>query len=402
MTKVTSAVIGPDVTDVNLANSSIAQRHIKDNAVGTEQLANASITGAKIALGTVDTNNYKDLSVTGAKIAAGTIVTSKIADGSITGIKMAVNSVLTPAINALAVTTEKIANSGITNIKLADGSITTDKLANQQVTGIKIANGTILPENINSVADGEILVGSGGQYVRLAKGVNNSVLSVNANGSLEWGTSVVPTGVISDFIGSAVPSGWILANGRTIGSAASTATSTKGDTVYNLYLLLWNSLTNTHAPVSGGRGSSAAADWAANKTLTLPDMRGRVGVGLDSMGFSASQRINLESLTSDTLGSSGGNQRIELDILSLPKHDHKMFVDWTSGSEADLGVNSYVLERAATYNESKYSMATRPNLAQPTMGRTSEAGGDNSSSSGKGAPHSNMQPFLLVNKIIKL
>ena len=77
-----------------------------------------------------------------------------------------------------------------------------------------------------------------------------------------------------------------------------------------------NELTNTHAPVSGGRGASAAADFAANKTLTMPDATDRVAivagnlyaVGDDSIG-SASQTptgsvsINSTSLSTAQLAS---------------------------------------------------------------------------------------------------
>lgn len=70
-------------------------------------------------------------------------------------------------------------------------------------------------------------------------------------------------------------SGWVLWNDGTIGSAASTATTrANADTEY-LFTLLWNNVSDTWAPVSGGRGGSAAADFAANKTLMLPRGVGR-------------------------------------------------------------------------------------------------------------------------------
>src|SRR5258708_1610023 len=47
--------------------------------------------------------------------------------------------------------------------------------------------------------------------------------------------------------------------------------------------LLWNSWADAQAPVSSGRGASAAADFAAHKTITLPDLRGRVVAGLDNL-----------------------------------------------------------------------------------------------------------------------
>lgn len=62
---------------------------------------------------------------------------------------------------------------------------------------------------------------------------------------------------------------WKLLNGRTIGDASSGATWASAD-AEALFLLLWANAADTYCPVSGGRGASAAADWAAHKTLTIP------------------------------------------------------------------------------------------------------------------------------------
>lgn len=104
-------------------------------------------------------------------------------------------------------------------------------------------------------------------------------------------------------------SGWVLSNGQTIGSATSGATGRANADTLNLFTLLWNNWANAQAPVSGGRGVSAAADFAANKTIVLPDFRGRVGFGLDTMGSSANAgRLNLAIPSSSTPGATGGNQ----------------------------------------------------------------------------------------------
>jgi hypothetical protein len=41
-----------------------------------------------------------------------------------------------------------------------------------------------------------------------------------------------------------------------------------------LFLHLWINFDNTTAPVTGGRGASALADWLANKVIAIPDLRG--------------------------------------------------------------------------------------------------------------------------------
>lgn len=73
-------------------------------------------------------------------------------------------------------------------------------------------------------------------------------------------------------------------NARTIGSSTSGATERANADCQNLFLELWNDYPDVKCPVIGGRGVSAAADWTANKQITVPDMRGKGPFGLDGMG----------------------------------------------------------------------------------------------------------------------
>ena len=84
----------------------------------------------------------------------------------------------------------------------------------------------------------------------------------------------VPVGMVSQTVAAAAPAGWLLLDGSTMGSAVSGATRAS-DGYEALYLLLWGAMADGQAPVTGGRGASAAADWAANKPIKLPDARGR-------------------------------------------------------------------------------------------------------------------------------
>jgi len=80
---------------------------------------------------------------------------------------------------------------------------------------------------------------------------------------------------------------WVMMDDGTIGNASSGATHT-GTAYQALYTLIWNNIPNTYAPVTGGRGASAAADWGANKQLSLTKQLGRAlciagaGVGLSA------------------------------------------------------------------------------------------------------------------------
>src|SRR5688572_16155057 len=85
-----------------------------------------------------------------------------------------------------------------------------------------------------------------------------------------------PTGTEQWVFGTAVArDGWVIAQGGTIGDAASGASERADDDTEALWKKIWNSTADGDCPVVGGRGGSANADWAASKKITLPDFRGR-------------------------------------------------------------------------------------------------------------------------------
>ena len=106
----------------------------------------------------------------------------------------------------------------------------------------------------------------------------------------------VHTGDIKFGLYSSAPAGWVKMNGGTIGNASSGATRANADTSA-LFAVLW-ALNATDSPIltSAGagstRGASAAADFAANKRLTVPDARGEFLRGWDdSRGIDGSRRL---------------------------------------------------------------------------------------------------------------
>lgn len=113
-------------------------------------------------------------------------------------------------------------------------------------------------------------------------------------------------------------------DGRTIGSATSGATSRANADCYDLYIGLWTSMSNTEAPVTGGRGASAIADWNANKPIAIPDHRGRVAAGKDNMGGSAANRLTTAAsgVNGAALGAAGGSQSHVLTSAQMPSHTH--------------------------------------------------------------------------------
>lgn len=130
--------------------------------------------------------------------------------------------------------------------------------------------------------------------------------------------SGIPTGCMMMFGATTAPTGWVRANGRTIGNASSAATERANADTASLYSFLWTNYSDSVCAVSSGRGASAAADYAANKTIGLPDLRGRAFFGLDDMGNSAAARLGTAISNVTTNGQSGGSEVMTIARANLP------------------------------------------------------------------------------------
>jgi len=138
-------------------------------------------------------------------------------------------------------------------------------------------------------------------------------------------TTSLSTGMVHGELVNTTKSGFVRLNGRTLGNAASGATERANADTSALFSYLWNNLTDAIAPVSSGRGASAASDYAANKNIVLPDARGNVMIGLDDMGNSAAGRfagLGFGVGNATTAGSRIGANATTLDITQMPAHAH--------------------------------------------------------------------------------
>jgi microcystin-dependent protein len=233
----------------------------------------------------------------------------------------------------------------------------------------------------------------------------------------------VMTGEIKAYAGTAAPSGYVRANGRTIGNAASGASERANADTAALYSLLWDSYGDGVCPVSSGRGANAAADYAANKTIGLPDMRGRAMIGLDDMGNSAAGRLAGATIDQTTNGASGGADTVTLAEGNLPAHTHSdgtlaaasggahthfvVNAD-TSGSGAgdDVTATDQITANRGGVTNDNYTLGGTATAA--TLGLTSSNGAHThdvtgaTGSTGSGTAFDILPPAFLTTFIIKL
>jgi len=210
-----------------------------------------------------------------------------------------------------------------------------------------------------------------------------------------------PTGRVIGYYGSTEPSGWLFLSGLTVGDAASGATGRANSDCEDLFTYLWDNLADTEAPVSGGQGLTAAADWAAHKTITLPDGRGRVLAGQDDLGGIAASRLTSGAGGVDgaTLGASGGAETHTLVAGELAGHTH-------AGAAAAGGAHTH--SATIAYNTGVVAAHAPTGIyAQTLAAVTTSSGGAHThalttDSAGGAGAHANVQPVVVANLLIKL
>ncbi len=213
--------------------------------------------------------------------------------------------------------------------------------------------------------------------------ISTNASNIATNTSAISAIAGVPTGVEFGFWGTTAPTGYVLGSGRTIGNASSGATERANADTSALFTMLWTSGTNTTLPIqtSAGagstRGASAAADFSANKRLTLPDLRGRVGVGKDDMGGSAASRMTTggSGVDGSVVAATGGAETHTLTTPQIPAHAHGV----------QMSIATTITPSAAGFVRGAF-----------------DSNANFSTNTGGGGAHNNVQPSVVRNVIIKL
>lgn len=109
--------------------------------------------------------------------------------------------------------------------------------------------------------------------------------------------------------------GFVPMNGGTIGSGASGATLRASVDAKALFIYLHTNVSNAQAPVAGGRGASAEADFLANKTIVVPTMAGLIAGGVDDMGAAALNRLQVSTTITTTANSTAASVASAINLV---------------------------------------------------------------------------------------
>lgn len=162
-------------------------------------------------------------------------------------------------------------------------------------------------------------------------------------------------GIVQAYAGTTAPSGWLLCDGSTVSRAD--------------YPDLFETIGTTFG---AGDGST---------TFALPDMRGRVPVGQDA-----------GQTEFDMMGEKGGAKTHTLTVDQIPSHNHAapsgyFYVETNNGNMRKSAVNT----QAGSSGENG---VWRQRIAE-------SSGALPTASAGGGAAHNNLQPYIVLNYIIK-
>lgn len=164
---------------------------------------------------------------------------------------------------------------------------------------------------------------------------------------------MVPAGITVSYVGTSAPAGWLLCDGNAVSRT----------TYATLYAIIGTAY-------GVGDGST---------TFNVPNLKGRVPVGLDST-----------QTEFDTRGETGGAKTHTLTTAQLPSHTHS------------IPAHKHDINRATTQAASGTGGGYEVDGAGATSyTETENAPADTTGSAGSGDAHNNLQPYLVVNYIIK-
>lgn len=241
---------------------------------------------------------------------------------------------------------------------------------------------------------------SGNPWVELATvRVNATVTQITANDITDTRTmasiapevSTTPVGTIFDYAGNTSPDGFLLCYGQAVSR--------------DTYKALFNAIGTTFG---AGNGTT---------TFNIPDLRGRVVAGQDDMGGTSANRLTgiPNGVDGDIMGNVGGSEGHTLTQQQMPNynltvndpgHAHGVYDPGHTHGTADRwwkdagGGGNYNM--TAGGNRYAQGLSVIGIYGSTTgIGIYGNTTGISVNSNGSGVPHNNVQPTMILNKIIK-
>lgn len=238
-------------------------------------------------------------------------------------------------LQAVSTHTDATAAHGATGAVV--GTTNTQTLTNKTLTNPKFNENVAMTATSTelNILDGATLSTTELNYV---DGVT-SAIQTQINTLTSNLASAVPTGTISIFSTNTAPTGYLLCDGTAVSRTTYSALFAVIGTTY-------------------GAGDTTS-------TFNLPNLKGRVPVGRDSL-----------QTEFDTLAETGGEKAVTLTEAQMPSHNHSINPAMIVGTGSG-GTNNYA------------PMGNNPSQAVSTF----DAGSDEA--------HNNLQPYIVLNYIIK-
>ncbi|WP_052435604.1 hypothetical protein [Bradyrhizobium japonicum] len=282
-------------------------------------------------------------------------------------------------------------NTGACTLNLGAGSIA---LVNPD--GSALGTGALVAGGVATIID----TGSGAYQLTSSSQQAQSLAGAFTTGGFQWR----PT--------AETLAGWVVANGATIGNAASNAQQHANTDAANLFAWHWNNFSNSQCPVftSAGvqtsRGANAAADFAASKAIRTIDARGCSLLGMDNMGGLASSfytGVPISFGNAQTAGSIIGEVFHTLTQAEMPVHYHSAGIFDPTHSHT-YSRSEFGQQKPASGGNPPFDNYSTQNTGSSATGvRVNSSNGlDTTYSAGSGGSHNNTDRGMVGTFYIKL